>query len=104
MGVHFIRAAARAAKRTKQSHALIFLDQREAFYRVLRPLAVGGTIPDEVLATVAQRLQLPDSALADLHSLLHAPSGIEAAQMPKHLQRALLALHTNTHFPHAWTT
>ena len=35
MGVHFIRAAARASKRMKQSHALIFLDLREASYRVL---------------------------------------------------------------------
>ena len=31
MGVHFIRAAARMAKRLQMSHALIFLDLREAF-------------------------------------------------------------------------
>ena len=98
MGVHFIRAAARAAKRMKMSHAMIFLDLREAFYRVLRPLAVGGTIPDALLASVAERLRLPGEALSDLHALLRAPPSTEAAQMPSHLRRALLALHTNTHF------
>ena len=98
MGVHFIRAAARMAKRQQMSHALIFLDLREAFYRVLRPLAVGGTIPDELLAVVASRLHLPPDALSDLHALLRSPSGIESAGMPKHLRRTLLALHTNTHF------
>lgn len=52
MGVHYIRAASRAAKRRKISHALIFLDLLEAFYRLLRPLSVGGRMPDALLAQV----------------------------------------------------
>ena len=98
MGVHYIRAAARRARHHKQSHALVFLDLREAFYRVLRPISVGGHIPDSLLAKVAARLHLPSDAVADLHALLQLPASTELAGMPKHLRRALQALHTNTHF------
>lgn len=98
LGVHFIRAAARRARSARQSHALIFLDLREAFYRVLRPLSIGGCMPDSLLAQVAARLHLPEDALADLHELLRAPAGTECAQMKPHMRRALQALHTNTHF------
>ena len=98
MGVHYIRAAARRARRLHRSHALIFLDLREAFYRVLRPISIGGHIPDALIASVAARLQLPSDALADLHALLQTPSGTERANLPPHLRRALQALHTNTHF------
>eukprot|EP00435_Cladocopium_sp_Y103_P016977 s3230_g4.t1 len=98
MGVHYIRAAARVARRLKKSHAMIFLDLREAFYRVLRPLSIGGHMPDALLAFVAARLRLPDDAIADLHALLRRPSGTEQANMPRHMRRTLQALHTNTHF------
>jgi len=98
MGVHYIRAAARAAKNVKRSHSLIFLDLQEAFYRVLRPVAIGGKLTDALLAQVAMRLQLPEDALRDLQFILQLPSATELAGLPRHLQRALRALHTNTHF------
>jgi hypothetical protein len=98
MGVHYIRAAARTARRLKRSHALIFLDLQEAFYRVLRPIAIEGRIAESLLATVASRLQLPADALGDLHELLQLPHATQAAELPRHMQRALQALHTNTHF------
>ena len=98
LGVHYIRATARTAKRDKLSHALIFLDLREAFYRILRPLAVGGSMTDALLAQVMARLNLPEDAVADLHQLLHQAPGTEMAGMKPHLRRALQALHTNTHF------
>eukprot|EP00435_Cladocopium_sp_Y103_P039634 s2902_g10.t1 len=97
MGVHYIRAAARIAKSSHRSHALVFLDLREAFYRVLRPLSIGDRMSDSLLALVAARLQLPEDALADLHALLRAPAGTEQANMPRHMRRALQALHI-THF------
>ena len=98
MGVHYIRAAARAARNAKRSHSLIFLDLQEAFYRVLRPVAIGGHLTDALLAQVAARLQLPEDALRDLQYILQLPSATELAGLPRHLQRALRALHTNTHF------
>ena len=102
MGVHYIRAAARTAKRLGQSHALIFLDLREAFYRVLRPLSIGGIMPDALLAQVAARLHLPDDALADLRALLRLPAGTEMAAMPRHMQRALRPAHQHS-LPYVWS-
>ena len=98
IGVHYIRAAARIAQQAKQSHALIFLDLQEAFYRVLRPIAIGGHLTDSMLATVAGRLNLPEDALRDLQYILQLPAATETAGLPLHLRRALQALHTNTHF------
>lgn len=74
---------------------------QEAFYRVLRPLAISGPISDALLASVAQRLRLPDDAIHDLHCLLQLPSATDSAGLPLHMQRALQALHTNMHF-HMW--
>ena len=98
LGVHYIRATSRAAKRSKLSHALVFLDLKEAFYRILRPLAVGGSMTDALLAQVVARLHLPADAVADLHQLLRTAPGTELAGMKPHMRRALQALHTNTHF------
>ena len=77
MGVHYIRAAARAAKNVKRSHSLIFLNLQEAFYRVLRPVAIGGQLTDALLAQVAARLQLPEDALRDLQYILQLPAATE---------------------------
>ena len=101
LGVHQVRASLRCAKQQKASSALIFLDLQEAFYRVIRPLAVGGCTQDAVLGQIAQRLRLDADVLHDLHELLQAPSATELAGLPQHLQTALRALHTDTHF---WMT
>ena len=98
MGVHYLRSTARMARQAKRSHAMIFLDLQEAFYRVLRPIAIGGVITDTLLASIAERLRLPIDAVSDLHQLLQLPAATEMAGLPPHLSRALQALHTNTHF------
>ena len=82
MGVHYIRAAARSARHARRSHSLIFLDLQEAFYRVLRPAAIGGRLTDALLAQVAARLHLPDDVLRDLQSILQMPSATELAGLP----------------------
>ena len=101
MGVHHVRATLRRAKQHNESSGLIFLDLQEAFYRVIRPLAVGGELPDSVLGQIAARLKLDDQVLHELHALLQSPSATELAGLPQHLQTALRALHTDTHF---WVT
>eukprot|EP00435_Cladocopium_sp_Y103_P046011 s676_g13.t1 len=98
IGLHHARASLRRAKLRGWSSALLFLDLREAFYRIIRPLAVGGAMPDGLLAQIAARLGLDDDALRDLHLLLRTPAATESAGLPLHLQRALRALHTDTHF------
>ena len=98
LGVHLARAYLRFQKSRQRSIALIFLDLSEAFYRVVRPLAVGGQIDDETLALVASRLGLPSTILDDLRLHLTSATATQSAQLPQHLQRALLALHMDTHW------
>eukprot|EP00435_Cladocopium_sp_Y103_P049643 s1196_g15.t1 len=98
LGLHHARASLRRAKRRSWSSALLFLDLREAFYRVIRPLAVGGALTDATLGQIAGRLGLDADAVRDLHQLLQTPAGTAAAGLPAHLQHALRALHTDTFF------
>ena len=98
LGVHHVRASLRRAKQRKASSALIFLDLQEALYRVIRPLAVGGALTDDLLAQIAQRLRLDEDTLHGLHELLREPAATACAGLQPHLQTALRALHTDTHF------
>ena len=98
LGVHHVRATLRKAKQQHDSSGLIFLDLQEAFYRVIRPLAVGGVLSDAVLGQLAARLNLDAQVLHELHEVLESPSATELAGLPRHLQTALRALHTDTHF------
>jgi hypothetical protein len=61
-------------------------------------IAVGDCTQDAVLGQIAQRLCLDADVLHDLHELLQTPSATELAGLPQHLQTALRALHTDTHF------
>ena len=38
---------------------MVYLDLKEAFYRIIRQLAIGGPITDALLGKVCARLQLP---------------------------------------------
>ena len=98
LGVHLTRAYFRHHHLRQQPVALIFLDLSEAFYRVIRPLAVGGCTDDETLALVASRLGLPEAILEDLRQHLTSDHATKEAQLPTHLQRALFALHLDTHW------
>ena len=98
LGVHLARAYFRYQKLQQRSSAFIFLDLSEAFYRVIRPLAVGGATDDETLASVAARLGLPSTILEDLRRHLDEAPATHSAQLPRHLQRALQALHLDTHW------
>ena len=76
----------------------MFLDLTEAFYRTLRPLAVGGQMSDQCLAAMCHRLHLDQDALHDLHRMLSEPSAIEEAQAPPHVRKMLQAFHSDTWF------
>ncbi|CAE7375700.1 unnamed protein product [Symbiodinium sp. CCMP2456] len=49
--------------RQKKSVAILFLDLREAFHRVIRPLVHGGDMADEHIAAIMQTLHLPPHSL-----------------------------------------
>ena len=96
--VHMVRAHLRACADRGISGGLVFLDLTEAFYRVLRPLALGGTWNDEVLASMPARLHLDPDTLHDLHERLQEPDALSRAQTPDFHRKYLQALHTDTHF------
>lgn len=98
LGLHEARAHLRSHQNKGQSVALLMVDLTEAFYRVLRPLAVGGQYTDQQLAQIVQKLGMPEETLHDLHEHLRQPCAIEQARLPPHLQRVLRSLHTDTFF------
>ena len=69
--------AACGARRT--SHALVFLDLQEAFYRIIRPLISGGPLTEEVVAHVCAAVHLPHGTMHELRSFLGGESLIAAA-------------------------
>ena len=98
LGGHLIRAFLRVFEARRQPTAVLFIDLQEAFYRVVRPLAISGDWTDEVIATMAVRLKMDHHLLHDLYEHLRAPSAVEAAQMNQVSRRAIQALHTDTFF------
>ena len=98
LGVHQARAFMRSRSRSGLCTGLLFLDLSEAFYRVVRQLALGGPPDDHAIAAIWARLQLGPDLLHDLHSHLADPSAVERAGLSPQLQKVLRALHTDTHF------
>ena len=98
LGLHHVRSALRIDKGRGYSSGILFLDLKEAFYRVLRPLALQTTWTDDEIAAVAARLQLPTGALHDLHAHLRDPCAIEQARLPAYIQNYITAIHSGTWF------
>ena len=81
-----VQLAAQAAReyqagflRSGRSAAIVFLDLREAFHRVVRPLVHGGDLSDAHLVSVLQTLQLPPGKLDDLRAYVRSSSLIADA-------------------------
>ena len=96
--LHISRAFVRWNNRRKLPTALVFLDLTEAFYRTLRPLAVGGLLSEHCISLMCKRLGFGTDALHELFTLLNEPSAVEEAQAPPHVIRMLQALHRDTWF------
>ena len=98
LGGHIIRAFLRIFKGRNQPTAVLFIDLQEAFYRVIRPLAISGSWDDAHIASMAARLQLDHNVMHDLHEHLMEASAIEMAGMKGAAKRAIRALHMDTYF------
>ena len=96
--LHLSRAYLRTQQTAKRPAAMIFLDLTEAFYRVIRPLAVGGRLSDQCIAHMISRLGLQPSDMAELQRHLDQPSAIELAGAPDHVRRLFEAIHQDTWF------
>ena len=96
--VHLTRTYLRVNQQRHRSVAILSLDLKEAFYRVVRGIVVEAPQDDEMLARLAARLGLPDGALHELHELLRGDAALVQANMPAHFRKAVRALHEDTHF------
>ena len=76
---HFVRLFQSGARDRQRSHGLLFLDLREAFYRVVRPLLVGSSCSDEQIAAAVKAVQLPTGVMHELHEHLQQSSAAREA-------------------------
>ena len=98
MGIHMVRSFLRIDRQRGHSSGVLFLDLREAFYRVLRPLALQVDWTDEELAVIVRRLRLPAGTLQELYCHLREPCALEQAGLPGYIQNYVTAIHTDTWF------
>eukprot|EP00435_Cladocopium_sp_Y103_P009314 s83_g2.t1 len=96
--LHLSRAFLRWQKRLHRPTALVFLDLAEAFYRVVRPFALGGFLSDEDIATISARLGFGPDTLHHFYEQLQSPSALQQAGASPVVQRFLQALHSDTWF------
>lgn len=93
-----VRAFARHAKDNTLSAAVLFLDLKEAFYRVIRQLAANIEEDHFDLAQLGSRFGLDDVAISELFTLLNGSTAVADAQLPSEFQRAIAAIHSHTWF------
>lgn len=96
--LHLSRAFLRWQRRLKRPTACVFLDLTEAFYRLVRPLALGGDLSDEDIAAIAAKLGFDADTLHQFHAQLQEPSAVQQAGASPVVQRFLQALHSDTWF------
>ena len=98
LGSHLAKAFLRVHHAQLHATAVLFVDLEAAFYQVVRPLALAGKWNDEILASMAQRLRMPEDTIHALYQHLQQPSAIELAGLPQFAQKAVRAYHTDTFF------
>ena len=70
LAAHVVRLHQSWAGRAQASFAVLFLDLREAFYRIVRPLVTGFTGTDSEVAAVLAAVQLPSGVMHELRAHL----------------------------------
>eukprot|EP00435_Cladocopium_sp_Y103_P071932 s558_g38.t1 len=96
--LHLSRAFLRWQKGLHRPTALVFLDLTEAFYRVVRPFALGGHLSDDDVAVIAARLGFDADTLHQFHAQLQQPSALQEIGASAFVERFLQALHSDTWF------
>eukprot|EP00438_Fugacium_kawagutii_P032107 Skav212431 [mRNA] locus=scaffold1479:102244:107277:+ [translate_table: standard] len=98
VGMHTVRAYCRTMKQRHRSSALIFVDLREAFYRIVRGLALDHDLTDEAIVKMIHTFNLPPSAIHDLHQHLGDPHALAAAGFSVAQIRSVSCIHSATWF------
>ena len=97
-GVHQARAFLRSRRQRGLNVGMVFLDLCEAFYRIVRELAIGGPACDETIAKMSQRLGMGPDVLHALHRHLDDDHALARAGFSTQMQMMVRSLHADTHF------
>ena len=98
LALHLTRAFVRSHRAQGRSVGILFLDLKEAFYRIVRGLVVRVNTEEALLQLLGQRLGLTDDQLQQLRDELGEATALQRTNVPEHTQRAISALHQDTHF------
>ena len=79
LAAHVVRLHQSWSRTSQASFAVLFLDLREAFYRIVRPLVTGFSGTDSEVATVLAAVQLPPGVMHELREHLTAISLFQEA-------------------------
>lgn len=98
IGLREVRAHLRIQKLRGRAAALVFVDLREAFYRIIRALALDHPFTDESVAHIVRIFALPAHVVHDLHEHLRNPNALASAGLSPAQCRAVAAVHSSTWF------
>ena len=93
-----VRAFMSWSKRASFPAAVLFLDVKTAFYRIVRPLIARSPLLYDQLTGIIERFNLPPSALQQLLQKLDQPSAVATAGVPKPVEQLIGELHESTWF------
>ena len=95
---HISRTFLSWAKKRCFSAAILFLDIRSAFYRVIRPLIAQSAKLHEQLVLVVDKFGLPPQTVQDLLAHLHSSSIMKEFGVPEFHEQMTAELHQSTWF------
>ena len=96
---HSCRLQQHAAQRAKMSTALLFVDIKSAYYRLIRELCVDTRADEQQLRFLLQRLRLPAEQLIPLLEVLKENEGaLHHAEAPAIAKQMAAVFHRNTWF------
>ena len=96
-------ALARALRDKRHSFALIFLDTKSAYYRVVRELAFGSFEEDEAVVELFKRFGVPPDALTELMTVVRAGGTMANAGMDPYLRALVQDIHALSWFVTPYT-
>ena len=97
-GAHAIRSFVSWTRRSLRPSAVLFVDIRTAFYRVVRPLIASSSRFHEQVIAIIQRFGLPSTALQELYRILDESTALAENDVPHCLEDLMDEFHSATWF------
>ena len=97
-GAHAVRSFVSWCQRSGRPSAVVFLDIRTAFYRLVRPLVSRYQHFHQQIVAIIERFQLPPTALQELYSILGEKSAMEEAEVAPFLESLMTEFNESTWF------